>query len=46
MSETLTINLIETLKEKFPCETIDVYGECLVVPSKQFEQDWDGFSRH
>jgi len=33
--------IMELLKQ-FPIETIDGYGQCIVVPGEQFDPDWEG----
>jgi len=38
MSETISI---EILKERFPSEIVNPYGEVLVIPSRLFQREWE-----
>jgi hypothetical protein len=34
---------IEDLKQKFPVEAIAPYGDCIVIPGKDFDPDWEHY---
>lgn len=35
------MTLVDELKQKYPVQSIVPYGECLVVPGKLFDPDWE-----
>ena len=36
-----TPNLFETLKNKYPTEKLSLYGDCIIIPIKEFGKDWE-----
>ena len=35
------MSLFETLKNKYPIQQIALYGDCIIIPTAEFEKDWE-----
>ncbi len=35
------MSLFEQLKNKYPSKALSLYGDCLIIPTKEFEKEWE-----
>ena len=35
------MSLFETLKNKYPIQQIALYGDCIILPTNEFENEWE-----